>query len=332
MPLLDRHRLLTAHELTALERTAHRPGADAARAGRRACSSRPPTTTPRTRPAPSSWRASADADERVAVVRRAGGPRPGRSPAGAAAIGNIAVEAPAVPTRPAAADPDPRTGGVGRRRSRAISLPARGTPEGAEWEPLHKALDRWDTATIRRWIGRRAGSRRRDDARSARTRAPRAAPRTASPAEGPTACRRPCGPPAGRAAVAQPACSRRGRGRRGDTASRSTRSRATAATRRASRPSWSAASAGGAMSDEPQHLDRPGTALGVTGLAGGALLYSRRASAASPSTSRPRTRAPDRARRRGSSSAAAATAGRRARATCRATGARRPSTCARCFC
>lgn len=33
------------------------------------------------------------------------------------------------------------------------TLPARGTPEGAEWEPLYRALDTWDTATIARWIG-----------------------------------------------------------------------------------------------------------------------------------------------------------------------------------
>ena len=32
-------------------------------------------------------------------------------------------------------------------------LPARGSPEGAEWEPLHRALDNWDTATLARWIG-----------------------------------------------------------------------------------------------------------------------------------------------------------------------------------
>jgi hypothetical protein len=32
-------------------------------------------------------------------------------------------------------------------------LPARGSPEGAEWEPLYRALDSWDTATIARWIG-----------------------------------------------------------------------------------------------------------------------------------------------------------------------------------
>ena len=32
-------------------------------------------------------------------------------------------------------------------------MPERGTPEAAVWEPLHQALDRWDTATIARWIG-----------------------------------------------------------------------------------------------------------------------------------------------------------------------------------
>ena len=32
-------------------------------------------------------------------------------------------------------------------------LPARETPEGIPWEPLHRALDAWDTATITAWIG-----------------------------------------------------------------------------------------------------------------------------------------------------------------------------------
>ncbi|MBL9105133.1 MAG: hypothetical protein JNL82_29575 [Myxococcales bacterium] len=31
-------------------------------------------------------------------------------------------------------------------------IPDRGGPEGAAWEPLYKALDLWDTATIKRWI------------------------------------------------------------------------------------------------------------------------------------------------------------------------------------
>jgi len=32
-------------------------------------------------------------------------------------------------------------------------LPARESPEGIPWEPLHRALDAWDTATITAWIG-----------------------------------------------------------------------------------------------------------------------------------------------------------------------------------
>jgi hypothetical protein len=32
-------------------------------------------------------------------------------------------------------------------------LPARESPEGIPWEPLHQALDAWDTATITAWIG-----------------------------------------------------------------------------------------------------------------------------------------------------------------------------------
>ena len=32
-------------------------------------------------------------------------------------------------------------------------LPDRGTPEATTWEPLHRALDRWDTLAIARWIG-----------------------------------------------------------------------------------------------------------------------------------------------------------------------------------
>ncbi len=34
-------------------------------------------------------------------------------------------------------------------------LPDRGTPEGAAWEPLYRALDAWDTHTIVKWIGPR---------------------------------------------------------------------------------------------------------------------------------------------------------------------------------
>jgi len=32
-------------------------------------------------------------------------------------------------------------------------LPTREAPEGIAWEPLHRALDAWDTATIKAWIG-----------------------------------------------------------------------------------------------------------------------------------------------------------------------------------
>jgi len=32
-------------------------------------------------------------------------------------------------------------------------IPDRGTPEGAAWEPLYRALDSWDTQTILRWVG-----------------------------------------------------------------------------------------------------------------------------------------------------------------------------------
>jgi hypothetical protein len=32
-------------------------------------------------------------------------------------------------------------------------VPDRNGPDGAAWEPLHKALDLWDTATIRKWSG-----------------------------------------------------------------------------------------------------------------------------------------------------------------------------------
>jgi len=31
-------------------------------------------------------------------------------------------------------------------------IPDRGAPEGAAWEPLYKALDLWDTTTIKKWI------------------------------------------------------------------------------------------------------------------------------------------------------------------------------------
>lgn len=73
------------------------------------------------------------------------------SPRAAASIGSVAT-APRPSPSPAAlvllrgqaesADIDP-----GHR------LPDRGTPEGASWEPLYRALDAWDTPTILKWIG-----------------------------------------------------------------------------------------------------------------------------------------------------------------------------------
>ena len=32
-------------------------------------------------------------------------------------------------------------------------IPDRGQPDAGTWEPLHKALDLWDTATIKKWVG-----------------------------------------------------------------------------------------------------------------------------------------------------------------------------------
>ena len=71
---------------------------------------------------------------------------------GSGNIGGVVAAAPVARTWPAvlilirgqaeSADVDP-----GNR------LPTRGTAESVEWEPLHKALDVWDTATILRWIG-----------------------------------------------------------------------------------------------------------------------------------------------------------------------------------
>lgn len=38
-------------------------------------------------------------------------------------------------------------------KSPGNEIPTRGTPEAELWEPLYRALDRWDTPTITRWIG-----------------------------------------------------------------------------------------------------------------------------------------------------------------------------------
>lgn len=145
--LLDRRRLARLIELSALERSltgperllreqdvallikaAYDEASEAARAEFMA----------RVQPMPTSaWPWSAV----QAMAARGGG-----------GIGVVAVPKPIVPMRPAAlilirGQVEPADASPGDR------LPNRGTPEGAEWEPLHRALDAWDTATITKWIG-----------------------------------------------------------------------------------------------------------------------------------------------------------------------------------
>jgi len=149
---LDRHRVARAIELSALERVAQGPerllreedvallvkaayddATDGARAEFMARVEKMPA---------SEWPWTAV---------RATAPRVGAGGAVGAGIGSV-VATPKGPTVPAvlvlirgqadAADLDP-----GDR------LPARGSPEGLLWEPLHRALDSWDTATIVQWIG-----------------------------------------------------------------------------------------------------------------------------------------------------------------------------------
>lgn len=77
---------------------------------------------------------------------------PASQPRGGGNLGSLANPTSTAPTTPAllillrgqaeSADADP-----GNR------LPTRGTPEGAVWEPLYRALDTWDTTTILRWVG-----------------------------------------------------------------------------------------------------------------------------------------------------------------------------------
>ena len=150
--LLDRHRVARLVELSALERTLKGPerllrendvtvlvkaayddATDEARAAFMARVQSMPT---------SAWPWSAV----QATAPRGGG-------GGGGSLGGlIAVPKPVVPTTPAllvlirgqadVADADP-----GNR------LPDRGTPAAAEWEPLYKALDAWDTQTITKAIG-----------------------------------------------------------------------------------------------------------------------------------------------------------------------------------
>lgn len=67
-------------------------------------------------------------------------------------------------------------------------IPDRGTPEAASWEPLHRALDAWDTQTLTRWIGPQGWVR------------PDAVPESPPPQDGATS-----GPPAGSMAPPTPA-------------------------------------------------------------------------------------------------------------------------------
>ncbi len=154
MPLLDRHRVDKLITLTDLERTVAGPerllretdvallikaayddALDTARAPFMARVQQMPT---------SAWPWSA-----VQAAPPVARPPLGVRPRGGG-IGNLGMP-PGVPTTPAllillrgqadTADADPGN-----------QLPARGTPDGAPWEGLQAALDRWDTAEIRRYI------------------------------------------------------------------------------------------------------------------------------------------------------------------------------------
>jgi hypothetical protein len=137
--LLDTHRLGRAIELSALDRVA-------SAAERR---QREQDVALLVRAAYTDASEVARADFMAAVGKqpewpwsavRASAPRPGD------------VRAPGVDAAPAvllllrgqveSADVDP-----------GIRIPDRGTAEAAAWEPLYRALDAWDTATIVKWIG-----------------------------------------------------------------------------------------------------------------------------------------------------------------------------------
>lgn len=153
MTLLDRRRVTNLLELTAMERivtgpermlrgqdvallitAAYDDASDTARAAFMARVQKMPT---------SAWPWSA--------VQAAALP-PDMGPRGGGGLANLGVPQPVVPTTPAllilvrgetaSADADPGN-----------KLPDRDTPEGAPWEALQTALDRWDTAVIRQHIG-----------------------------------------------------------------------------------------------------------------------------------------------------------------------------------
>ena len=148
--LLDRPRLKGLMELSALEpvlkgpermlresdvallvKAAYDDASEAARADFMARVQKQPT---------SAWPWSAV--QAMPMTARGGG--------GGAVI--IGVPQPLTPTTPATlvllrgqvdtADADP-----GNR------IPERGAADGVDWEPLHRALDTWDTQTIAQWIG-----------------------------------------------------------------------------------------------------------------------------------------------------------------------------------
>ena len=158
--LLDRHRIAKLIELADLERrltgaerqqreedvallikAAYDDASDAARAAFMA----------RVQPMPvAAWPWSA---VQVNAARSRGGVAAGGAAAGIiggrAIAGRSPTPAPVIPPllllirgEAESADVDP-----GNR------LPDRGTPEAASWEPLHRALDHWDTLAIARWIG-----------------------------------------------------------------------------------------------------------------------------------------------------------------------------------
>lgn len=151
MAVIDRHRIARLVELSAAERTLKGPerllreedvkllikaayddATDAARADFMARVQKMPT---------SAWPWSAV----QATAPRGGG-------TGGSLGSVVAVPKPVAPTTPAllvlirgqadSADVDP-----GNR------IPDRGTPEAAEWEPLHKAIDAWDTQALLKFIG-----------------------------------------------------------------------------------------------------------------------------------------------------------------------------------
>ncbi len=149
--LLNRHRLLRLIELAELERrvtgpermlreedvallvkAAYDDATDLARAEFLA----------RVRPMPTSawpWSAVQTTTPRSGNARGGSGANVGWSPA-PGALAPAALVLLRGQANGADADPGDR-------------VPDRGQPEAAAWEPFHKALDLWDTATIKNWVG-----------------------------------------------------------------------------------------------------------------------------------------------------------------------------------